>query len=70
MYLFTIASRLKCAPDRRWGAETKLINTIILKSAFHFGFVMWLLYLAWMHNESSRFPIAFVDTNPDNVLSI
>ncbi len=50
--------------------RTKLINTIILKSVFHFGFVMWLLYLAWMHNESSRFPIAFVDTNPDNVLSI
>lgn len=49
--------------------RTKLINTIILKSAFHLGFDLWLLYLSWMHTDSMRFPNAFLNNNPANIFS-
>ena len=49
--------------------RTKLINTIILKSTFHLGFNVWLLYLSWMYDDASRFPNAFFNSNPANIFN-
>ena len=51
--------------------RTKLINTIILKSIFHFGFFLWLIYLSvsFHFEPNQKFPNRFFRTNPNNIFS-